>query len=89
MAKATKVVVREYVPGGRCHTKLLPNPNRVANAVAVRCGAKDCMEEFQLAKPGNPGSYNLAAYERHLRDDHGIFLPKAIIVLKDWTVKQR
>ena len=62
----------------------MANPNFIPNAVAMRCGKKGCPQTFPLAKRGDPGSYNVAGYERHLRDIHAIFLPKPILVIQGW-----
>jgi len=61
-------------------TRMKLDPNESIKAMA--CPIKECEWSSRLAKKADCGSYNIAGYERHLREAHDIFLPRPIPVIE-------
>lgn len=61
---------------------------REQRLVAVMCplldakdASKPCGEQFPLKKRGDRGSYNFAAWDRHLAEVHGLKMPSPVDVM--------
>jgi hypothetical protein len=85
-AKLAKTLQVEIDHTSRCYTQNGVHPDRIKNSrderlVALMCPLDGCKETFPLKKRGDRGSANFAAYEIHLRTEHGIFLPKPADVM--------
>lgn len=77
-------VIRETPPATPEKIKI----NREHRLVAVMCpllseddAITPCGETFTLKKRGDRTTYNLAAWDRHLRDVHGLRLPSPVDVM--------